>query len=127
MCRAVTGVALRTVLGFLRRRARRDGVPDGRSGAVTIVQRFGGALNLNVHLHALVPDGVFVLDEGLVQFRPVRRLTREDVVAVVALIAGRVERLLKRRGLAGGAERGAGPLVGGGAGLTRRAATVSTR
>jgi len=32
LCRAVTGVALRTVLGFLRRRARRDGVVDGRSG-----------------------------------------------------------------------------------------------
>jgi Transposase zinc-binding domain len=46
LCRAVTGVALRTVLGFLRRRARRGGIPDGRSGAVAIVQRFGGALNL---------------------------------------------------------------------------------
>jgi hypothetical protein len=106
LCRAVTGVALRTVLGFLRRRARRDGVPDGRSGAVAIVQRFGGALNLNVHLHALVLDGVFVLDEG-VQFHPVRRLTREDVAAVVALIARRVERLLERRGLAGGVESAA--------------------
>jgi hypothetical protein len=53
-----------------------------------------------------VLDGVFVLDEGIV-FRPVRRLTREDVAAVVALIARRVERLLERRGLAGGAESGA--------------------
>ena len=70
LCRAVTGVALRTVLGFLRRRARGDGVPDGRSGAVAIVQRFGGALNLNVHLHALVLDGVFVLNEGIVEFLP---------------------------------------------------------
>jgi transposase-like zinc-binding protein/putative transposase len=105
LCRAVTGVALQTVLGFLRRRARRDGVPDGRSGAVAIVQHFGGALNLNVHLHALVLDGVFVLDEG-VQFHPVRRLTREDMAAVVALIARRVERQLERRGLAGGAESG---------------------
>jgi hypothetical protein len=32
---------------------------------VAIVQRFGGALNLNVHLHALVLDGVFVLDKGV--------------------------------------------------------------
>jgi hypothetical protein len=104
LCRAVTGVVLRTVLGLLRRRTRRDGVPDGRSGAVAIVQRFGRAYNLNVHLHALVVVGVFVLDEGILQFRPVRRLTREDVAAVVALIARRVERLVERRGLAGGAE-----------------------
>jgi putative transposase len=62
LCRAVTGVAVRTILGFLRHRARRDGV-DGRSGAVVIIQRFGGALNRNIHLHALVLDGVFTSKE----------------------------------------------------------------
>lgn len=108
LCRAVTGVALRTVLGFLRRRARRHGIPDGRSGAVAIVQRFGGALNLNVHLHALVLDGAFAMEGSVVAFHPMRRLTREDVAGVVALIARRVERLLERRGLAGGAESSGG-------------------
>lgn len=62
LCRAVVAVYLRTVLGFLRRRARREAVLDGRSGAVAIIQRFGGALNLNVHIHALVLDGVFAKD-----------------------------------------------------------------
>ena len=38
-----------------------------------------------------------------------RRLTREDVAAVVALIARRVEQLLERRGLAGGADSGGAP------------------
>jgi hypothetical protein len=52
LCRAVSVVAVRAVLGFLRRRARRERVADGRSGAVVVVQRFGGALNLNIHLHA---------------------------------------------------------------------------
>ena len=52
---------------------------------------------------------MFVLNEGIVEFRPVRRLTREDVGAVVALIARRVERLLERRGLAGGAESSGPP------------------
>ena len=46
LCRAVVGCAMRAILGFLRRRARDAGVRDGRGGAVTIVQRFGGALNL---------------------------------------------------------------------------------
>ena len=87
LCRAVTGVAVQTVLGFLRRRARCDGVPDGRGGAVAIIQRFGGALNLNVHLHALVLDGVFAVEGSGVAFHATRRLTREDVAAVVALIA----------------------------------------
>src|SRR5438093_5927138 len=59
LCRAVVGVYVRAVLGFLRARARHDGVANGRSGAVVMIQRFGGALNLNVHVHALVIDGVF--------------------------------------------------------------------
>jgi hypothetical protein len=41
-----------------------------------------------------------------VRLRPVRRLTREDVANVVALIARRVAYLLERRGLAGSAEGG---------------------
>jgi hypothetical protein len=106
LCRAVSGVAVRAVLGFLRRRAGRAGVDDGRSGAVVVVQRFGGALNLNIHLHALVLDGVFTNDGGVVRFHPVRRLTREDVAEVVALVARRVTRVVERRGLAGRAEDG---------------------
>ena len=54
LCRAVLGCVMRAILGFLRRRARDAGVADGRSGAVTIVQRFGGALNTNIHFHTLV-------------------------------------------------------------------------
>jgi len=53
LCRAVVAVYMRAVLGCLRSRARWDGVTGGRGGAVAIIQRFGGALNLNVHVHAL--------------------------------------------------------------------------
>ena len=37
---------------------------DLQTGAVTVIQRFGSALDLNLHLHVLVPDGVFVAPEG---------------------------------------------------------------
>ena len=57
LCRAVVAVYLRAVLGWLRRQAKRRGVMDGRGGAVAIIPRFGAALNLNVHIHALVLDG----------------------------------------------------------------------
>jgi hypothetical protein len=49
LCRSVLGVAMRAVLGFHRRRATRAGVRGGRSGAVTVIQPFGGGLELNVH------------------------------------------------------------------------------
>jgi hypothetical protein len=32
-------------------------VDEGQSGAVTLIQRFGSAANLNIHLHCLLLDG----------------------------------------------------------------------
>ena len=34
------------------------------SGAVTLIQRFGSAANLNIHLHCLVLDGVYRRTDG---------------------------------------------------------------
>jgi hypothetical protein len=99
LCRAVVGVAVRTVLGFLRRVAHLAGVVDGRGGAVAIVQRFGGAMNLNVRSHALVIDGVFARDGAEVRFCPAPLLTAADVADVLATVVPRVRRLLERRGL----------------------------
>jgi Putative transposase len=47
------GLALRGIFARHRLRARRLGVRGTRAGAVTFVQRFGSALNLNVHFHCL--------------------------------------------------------------------------
>ena len=33
---------------------------NGATGAVTLIQRFGSALNLNIHFHVLFLDGVYV-------------------------------------------------------------------
>ncbi|HJN77361.1 MAG TPA: transposase zinc-binding domain-containing protein, partial [Myxococcota bacterium] len=50
----------RAMAGRLRLLARRKGLSGGQHASVTVVQRFGSALNLNVHLHSLVADGVWV-------------------------------------------------------------------
>ena len=94
---------VRAVLGFLRHRAREAGVGDPRGGAVVIVQRFGGAINVNVHFHALVVDGCF--DEGG-RFHPLPELDAMDVAEVLATIVAGVRRLLVRRGLADDDEHG---------------------
>ena len=91
---------MRAVLGWLGRRARLEGEPDGRGGAVVVIQRFGGALNLHLHLHALVLDGVFTRDAaGLVRFVPARPLTALDVAEVLAIVVPRQRALLDRRGI----------------------------
>ena len=43
----------RAVFAWQRRLGCRSGAVDPRTGGVTAVQRFGGALNLNVHFHTL--------------------------------------------------------------------------
>jgi hypothetical protein len=102
LARAVAGVFMRGVLGWLRRRARvEQGVPDGRGGAVAIVQRFGAALNVNVHTHALVLDGVFAEDGGGLAFHAAPPPGPGEVEALVDVLARRIERLLVRRRVAG--------------------------
>ncbi|MDD1721797.1 MAG: transposase [Euryarchaeota archaeon] len=99
LCRAVVGVFLRAVLGFLRDGARARGSVGGRSGAVAVVQRFGAALNLNVHVHALVLDGVFTRDAtGALTFHEAEPPSDEEVGRVLETVGRRVERLLDRRG-----------------------------
>jgi hypothetical protein len=101
LCRAVVAVYLRAIVGWLRRRAGGDRGARAQGGAVAILQRFGGALNLNVHVHALVLDGVFVADgpEGGVRFRAAWSRGAGDIVGLLATIARRIDRLLARRGV----------------------------
>jgi hypothetical protein len=80
LCRAVTGAFVRAVFATLPRRVAWNGQAGGRSGAVTVLQRFGGALNRNVHLHALVLDGCYVPSgAGRLAFHPLDDLTALDV------------------------------------------------
>ena len=41
---------------------------EADSGAVTLIQRFGSAANLNIHLHCQVLDGVYRRTDGEPEF-----------------------------------------------------------
>jgi len=69
------------------------------TGAVTLIQRFGSAANLNIHLHGLVLDGVYhTAAEGAWAFHPALALTGENLQALLAKIITRILRLLTREG-----------------------------
>jgi hypothetical protein len=97
----VLGLFIRALFASLRRRARAQwGVSRGFCGAVTFVQRFGSALNLNLHFHSLALDGVYeIRDAGAARFHPLPPPDDAEVARVVARIARHVERLLARKGL----------------------------
>ncbi|MBW2281154.1 MAG: transposase [Deltaproteobacteria bacterium] len=101
---AVLGVFVRAVFESLRRRARphaRARVRRVQCGAITFVQRFGGALNLNVHFHSLVIDGVYLAspERGTLRFVPLPPPDDEEVERVATRTARGIARLLERRGL----------------------------
>ena len=90
---------LRIAMDEVRRFYREAvGRPDGEGGSVTAQQRFGSALQLNLHFHALTLDGVYVrAPDGRLSFRKAAPRT-EDVGRIVARIAERAEAFLAREG-----------------------------
>ena len=73
---------------------------EADSGAVTLIQRFGSAANLNIHLHCLVLDGVYRRGtDGEPDFVEVPAPTDEALQAVLHKIITRMMKLLTRRGV----------------------------
>ena len=70
-------------------------------GAVTLIQRFGGALNLNIHFHMLFLDGVYIGGPGgsAKRFRWVKVPTSDELTQLTHAIAKRIARCLERQGL----------------------------
>jgi len=74
--------------------------PTSQTGAVTLIQRFGSALNLNIHFHMLFLDGVYFEDKyGALRFCNVKAPTSDELSKLTHTIAQRVGRCLERQGL----------------------------
>ena len=78
--------------GFSRKTAQ--------TGAVTLIQRFGSALNLNVHFHMLFLDGVYIeRPDGSLFFRWVKAPSGAELTRLTQTLARRKGRYLERQGL----------------------------
>ncbi|MFM8312949.1 MAG: transposase, partial [Deltaproteobacteria bacterium] len=94
----VLAIYIRVISNWYEKSARRNGI-SGKTAAVTFVQRFGGAINLNVHFHSLFLDGVFTEKNGKLHFVPVFPPTNEEIVTLVKRVNLRVTRYLEKKGL----------------------------
>jgi hypothetical protein len=83
------------VTSDLRRRARRLGFcGDLKTGAMTVVQRFGSSLALNVHFHTLAVDGVWATRaDGCLDFHPLPAPSDRDVARIARAVCRKVQRL----------------------------------
>ena len=96
----VLGIVYRTIATHLTHKAGFT-KPMAQTGAVTLIQRFGGALNLNIHFHMLFLDGVYTggSNEIPMWFRQVNAPNKAELTRLMHTIAQRVGRYLERQGL----------------------------
>jgi hypothetical protein len=96
---AVLRCFIAAITGDLRRRARKRKIRgDLEAGAMTVVQRFGSAIGLNVHFHTLAVDGVWARQaDGSLLFHPLPAPNDEDVARIARAVWRKVGRLLVRQ------------------------------
>ncbi len=94
----VLGIAYHTIAEHLIEKAGLTSA-KAQAGAVTLIQCFGSALNLNVHLHMLVLDGVYLRGTNPARFRSVEPPTSDEIQTLLERIASRVGEKLERQGL----------------------------
>ncbi len=93
------GIVYRSIAAYLTHKAGYTR-STAHAGAVTLIQRFGSALNLNIHFHMLFLDGVYVGEAGSsARFRWVKAPTSAELTQLTHTIAHRLARYLERQGL----------------------------
>lgn len=96
----VLGIVYRIIATYLIKKAGYN-KKTARTGAVTLIQRFGSALNLNVHFHMLFLDGVYVDDtsqENHQRFVSVTHHRIADIANLTHKMSLRIARYLERAG-----------------------------
>src|SRR5713226_9178321 len=101
---ATVHTIIRTTIGqYYTNQAIKRGLERAKvqPGSVTFIQRFGSAINLNVHFHCVFLEGVYLdrTEAGLTpRFVTGEPPTDADIAAVMTKISHRVTRKLSHRG-----------------------------
>jgi hypothetical protein len=98
---AVGRIFVQEIFRWQRESAGMAGLRRVQGGAICFPQRFGGSLNLNVHYHVAVPDGVFTIDKGPARadFHRLPKPDHTDLETLAFNMEMRVTAWLRRRGL----------------------------
>jgi hypothetical protein len=86
-------IVTRALDGYYKKKAKKQySITETVTGSVTLIQRFGSAINLNVHYHILLLDGVYSGKE----FYFVEPPTDEEVLGMVTTLYKRIVRYLQK-------------------------------
>jgi hypothetical protein len=92
----VLGIVYRAIPSHLIKKAEFTR-KTAQTGAVTLIQRFGSALNLNVHFQMLFLDGVYTeTKHGRTRFLRTNGPEQQELIELVHTTSQRVARFLER-------------------------------
>ena len=101
--RAMTGVLSIVYRAIATHLSHKAGLtkPAAQTGAVTLIQHFGSALNLNIHFHMLFLDGVYTrgAKRRPMRFLKVKPPVKAELTQLTHTIARRVGAYLERQAL----------------------------
>ena len=80
---ALTRIFVTSVHALYAKRARVRGVPHGKTGSATVVQRTSSDLRLNPHLHTVLLDGAYHQHEGAIAWQELGHLHTREVGEVL--------------------------------------------
>jgi hypothetical protein len=95
----VLAVIQRGISTFIVHQAGLQVSSGARTGAVTLIQRFGSALNLNIHLHMPFLDGAYSFSRHRAVFHRARRPTDTELAQLLDTLCQRIVRVLERLGV----------------------------
>jgi len=92
-------IVIRAINGYYKKKLKKKyKIKQVQVGSVTLVQRFGSALNLNVHFHILYVDGGYEIKGEEKVFYKLASPSDDDIKDMVKKISDRVVRYLRKRG-----------------------------
>ncbi len=96
----VLGIVNRAISSLLIKRAG-ESHKTACTGAVTLIQRFGSALNLNIHFHMLFLDGVYIKpsEQSDLSFKKAKVFSPIEIQTLTEKISKRVMSYLEKAGM----------------------------
>ena len=94
----VLNAFMRAITRHYRQRAKREGIELGQIGAISVCQRFNSALDLDLHWHVLVADGLWHDSCGHKHFWLAPPLKDHEVAGVLEDAQQRILRQMRRFG-----------------------------
>jgi hypothetical protein len=83
---AALKIFIQSVGSYQKRKAKALGFKKAQTGSVLFIQRFGSALNLNIHGHAIFADGIFYKSNDKYKFYRLPQPTFEELHSLLEKI-----------------------------------------